>query len=336
MEQKQLPAQLHSSSLQIHTIDDAKTMGNLFSLAGLFKVTENDAAKGMTSEQKEAINAVKLIIGHGLGLTPFESMKLHIVKDKVTVGYQQVLALVRRTPGYDYKLKQNTIECAEVEFFRNGESLGVSKFDTEDMQRSGGGAIWQRFPSEMRLSKAVSKGVNACCPEIFGGSVYTPQDLDNNSAAGLDLDVEVVAEEKKPRPVMPVQGATTIGQTPVSVKEKPPAKKPTATSAPAAAAATTGPATATPSAPVEQPPSEEVTDVQVIQGERPTFNDLGTVVEAGADNGWTPETIEAFAMRYFADNGVDCTSEETIAATWTWDHINALIDYVTANIPDEA
>lgn len=193
---KQLPA-VARGSLQITTIEDAKSIGDLFSLAGLFDSTTREEAQGMTPEKKQAINAVKIIAGNSLGLNPLDAMKLHIVKGKITIGYQQLLAMIRRTPGYDYRIVENSIEAAEVEFFRNGQSLGTTRFDTADMQRAGlGGDNWRKYPAQMRLSKAVSAGVSAHCPEVTGGPTYTPQDLDDNS--DYDLDIEAVAEEKKP------------------------------------------------------------------------------------------------------------------------------------------
>lgn len=194
--EKQLPA-VARGSLQITTIEDAKSIGDLFSLAGLFDSTTREEAQGMTPEKKQAINAVKIIAGNSLGLNPLDAMKLHIVKGKITIGYQQLLAMIRRTPGYDYRIVENSIEAAEVEFFRNGQSLGTTRFDTADMQRAGlGGDNWRKYPAQMRLSKAVSAGVSAHCPEVTGGPTYTPQDLDDNS--DYDLDIEAVAEEKKP------------------------------------------------------------------------------------------------------------------------------------------
>ena len=196
--EKQLPA-VARGSLQITTIEDAKSIGDLFSLAGLFDSTTREEAQGMTPEKKQAINAVKIIAGNSLGLNPLDAMKLHIVKGKITIGYQQLLAMIRRTPGYDYRIVENSIEAAEVEFFRNGQSLGSTRFDTADMQRAGlSGDNWRKYPAQMRLSKAVSAGVSAHCPEVTGGPTYTPQDLDDNS--DYDLDIEAVAEEKKSAP----------------------------------------------------------------------------------------------------------------------------------------
>ena len=200
--EKQLPA-VARGSLQITTIEDAKSIGDLFSLAGLFDSTTREEAQGMTPEKKQAINAVKIIAGNSLGLNPLDAMKLHIVKGKITIGYQQLLAMIRRTPGYDYRIVENSIEAAEVEFFRNGQSLGTTRFDTADMQRAGlGGDNWRKYPAQMRLSKAVSAGVSAHCPEVTGGPTYTPQDLDDNS--DYDLDIEAVAEEKKSAPSVAV------------------------------------------------------------------------------------------------------------------------------------
>jgi len=233
--EKQLPA-VARGSLQITTIEDAKSIGDLFSLAGLFDSTTREEAQGMTPEKKQAINAVKIIAGNSLGLNPLDAMKLHIVKGKITIGYQQLLAMIRRTPGYDYRIVENSIEAAEVEFFRNGQSLGTTRFDTADMQRAGlGGDNWRKYPAQMRLSKAVSAGVSAHCPEVTGGPTYTPQDLDDNS--DYDLDIEAAPEQKKPvesvsaakeKPKTSAASVTTVTSQKATTTGKPSAKKPAA------------------------------------------------------------------------------------------------------------
>lgn len=246
--EKQLPA-VARGSLQITTIEDAKSIGDLFSLAGLFDSTTREEAQGMTPEKKQAINAVKIIAGNSLGLNPLDAMKLHIVKGKITIGYQQLLAMIRRTPGYDYRIVENSIEAAEVEFFRNGQSLGTTRFDTADMQRAGlSGDNWRKYPAQMRLSKAVSAGVSAHCPEVTGGPTYTPQDLDDNS--DYDLDIEAVVEQKKP-------ASTSVEQSKSAVKGSTKASMSTATSTTKTTSATSA----------KKPVADEVQDAEVVESQ---------------------------------------------------------------------
>lgn len=281
--EKQLPT-VARGSLQITTIEDAKSIGDLFSLAGLFDSTTREEAQGMTPEKKQAINAVKIIAGNSLGLNPLDAMKLHIVKGKITIGYQQLLAMIRRTPGYDYRIVENSIEAAEVEFFRNGQSLGTTRFDTADMQRAGlGGDNWRKYPAQMRLSKAVSAGVSAHCPEVTGGPTYTPQDLDDNSDYDLDIEAAVV-EEKKP--------STTTGST----QKKTPS---TATSQKKAAVATDATAT-----------TATISVIEVVEEKKPSVGPVTPNNDDEVESLYTRtmETVDdTEALQSFADAAQDMT-----------------------------
>lgn len=281
--EKQLPA-VARGSLQITTIEDAKSIGDLFSLAGLFDSTTREEAQGMTPEKKQAINAVKIIAGNSLGLNPLDAMKLHIVKGKITIGYQQLLAMIRRTPGYDYRIVENSIEAAEVEFFRNGQSLGTTRFDTADMQRAGlSGDNWRKYPAQMRLSKAVSAGVSAHCPEVTGGPTYTPQDLDDNSDYDLDIEAAVV-EEKKP--------STTTGST----QKKTPS---TATSQKKAAVATDTTAT-----------TATISVIEVVEEKKPSVGPVTPNNDDEVESLYTRtmETVDdTEALQSFADAAQDMT-----------------------------
>ena len=61
--------------------------------------------------------------------------------------------------------------------------IGTSKCDTEDAKRMGlgGRGTWQKYPRQMRTARAVTEGVNAFMPEVIGGSIYTPEELGDES-----------------------------------------------------------------------------------------------------------------------------------------------------------
>jgi hypothetical protein len=74
-------------------------------------------------------------------------------------------------------------ECVEIEWTINGEVIGTSKCDTDDAKRMGlaGRGTWQKYPRQMRTARAVTEGVNAFMPEVIGGSIYTPEELGDDS-----------------------------------------------------------------------------------------------------------------------------------------------------------
>jgi hypothetical protein len=114
---------------------------------------------------------------------------VHIVEGKPTLAYQAILGMVRRYVGpfgsdrYSFKYLRRDEECVEIEWTINGEVIGTSKCDTDDAKRMGlsGRGTWQKYPRQMRTARAVTEGVNAFMPEVIGGSIYTPEELGDDS-----------------------------------------------------------------------------------------------------------------------------------------------------------
>jgi hypothetical protein len=175
-EQKHQLTTRAANALSIQNLDDLQRMARIFVASGLF-----DADQTGTSEKKFSQACVKIQAGLEMGMQPFQAMNdLYIVKGKITMSYQSLGAKVRNTPGYDYKVLTWNDEIAEIDFLRNGQSIGLSSFGTEDMKKAGlGGVSWQKYKRNMLFARAMSNGVNTFCPEVCrGGSVYTPADFD--------------------------------------------------------------------------------------------------------------------------------------------------------------
>lgn len=350
MTDKQLPV-LAGGNFAVTTVEDAQKIGNLFHAAGLFDVSDKETSQGMTPERKQAVNAVKIIAGASMGLSPFAAMKgLHVIKGKVTPGYQTMLALVRKF-GYDFKWHRRDNEVADLEIFGfkkadgSRESLGRGQFGTEDMQRAVlTGDNWRKFPRQMRASKVVSELVNAVCPEVLEGTTYTPEDFDA-CVDGEEDAVTVQAEEKAPPKQQRKTASNATPSTAAAPHSATTASQPQSTGttttdpkAPAGASAQSdtsrssadAPATAASSA---APETQEITDVTPEAVTAPTMADLGQVLEKAIGNGWTQEQTENWMMETFGNNGLDCSSEEAIEAGLSWPLIEACIEYVKENKP---
>lgn len=168
-----------SKELVVHDdIDSDIRLANALAQSGFYKDIR-DAAAGV----------VKLRIARELGLGLRGISDVHIVEGKPTLSYQAILGMVRAYTGpfgtdrYSFKYLRRDEDCVEIEWTINGEIIGTSKCDTDDAKRMGlaGRGTWQKYPRQMRTARAVTEGVNAFMPEVIGGSIYTPDELGDES-----------------------------------------------------------------------------------------------------------------------------------------------------------
>ena len=146
-----------------------------------------------------AAGIVKLRIAREFGLGIKGISDVHIVEGKPTLSYQAILGMVRAYTGplgtdrYSFRYTRRDEECVEIEWLINNEVVGSSKCDTDDAKRMGvlHKKNWERYPRQMRTARAVTEGVNAFIPEVIGGSIYTPEELGDES--GVVANASVVA-----------------------------------------------------------------------------------------------------------------------------------------------
>lgn len=154
---------------------DLATTNNLIDFERLGSILH---ASGMFPDSKdEAQCAAKLVIGHGLGLTPYDSMTLHIIQGKINLGANIMAAAIKRSAKYDYKA-QCTNEEAVITFYnmqeRDAEGrptvIGTSVFTMDDAIRAGiaSGMNWKKYPQDMLFARAISRGYRQNCPDALG------------------------------------------------------------------------------------------------------------------------------------------------------------------------
>lgn len=157
----------------------------------------------MTPEKAFAV----MLIGGDLGLSPTQAlMGIHIVKGRPVVGYTMLGAFVRRTPGYDYRVREHDWAQCTIDFFIDGEKVGSSTFTIEDAKKQGlvkKGGAWETVPRNMLLARALSNGVRWYMPDATGGvPVYVTGEIEerspeltrgigNGEARGVDLGPRV-------------------------------------------------------------------------------------------------------------------------------------------------
>jgi hypothetical protein len=163
---------------------DLVTLGQMLSKSGYF-ADAKDAAQAI----------VKVLAGAEVGLPPIASMTgIHIVKGKVTFAATTMAALIQRSGKYNYRPVEHTETVCELSFTEDGKVVGPSRFTMDDAQRAGlvsQNPTWKSYPKNMLFARAMSNGARWYCPSVFGGPVYTPDEVRHS-------DVEDMPEPAPP------------------------------------------------------------------------------------------------------------------------------------------
>ena len=165
---------MSSALTRISSVDDLARVGEVFVKSGFFADTR-DAAQAI----------VKVMAGQELGFAPIASMTgVYIVKGKVSLSANLIAAAVKRSGRYTFRVRKHDATVCEVEFFEldkagNKESIGFSSFSIEEARAAKltDSATWKNFPRNMLYARAISNGAKWHCPDVFGGPVYTPDEL---------------------------------------------------------------------------------------------------------------------------------------------------------------
>lgn len=151
-------------------------------LNGILRLAEVMAMSGQFKDIQSAHQAaVRIIAGQELGLGPFQSIsQLYVIDGKVTLMTGLMSALIKRHPNYDYRVIEHTEDECIIEFYENGQHIGTSEFTMHHASQAGlikPGSAWEKYPRNMLFARALSNGARWFTPDVFGGSIYTPDEL---------------------------------------------------------------------------------------------------------------------------------------------------------------
>lgn len=139
------------------------------------------AQSGYFADAKEMAQAfAKILAGRELGLGPIASLVgIHIIQGQVSMGANLIAAAIQRSGRYRYRIAHLDRTKCVLEFLEAGKIIGVYEYTLEDAGRAGlaGRENWKRHPRNMLFARAISNGAKLYCPEVFSGSVYTPDEL---------------------------------------------------------------------------------------------------------------------------------------------------------------
>jgi len=190
-EYKTMTNQTQALQVELKQDMNLSQIGQVFARSGFFQDSQ-DAAQAI----------VKVMCGAEMGFPPVASMVgVYIVKGKPSLSANMMASMVKRSGKYNYRVRKLTEQVASIEFFEQGESIGTSDFTIDDAKRAGTQNI-QKHPKNMLFARAMSNGVKWFCPDLFGGPIYTPDEL----GAQVDDDGAAVPP---PRPA-PAEAEATV------------------------------------------------------------------------------------------------------------------------------
>lgn len=198
-----IPAQNHKVALEVSENIDVFQLGEVFSKSKFFK----DCA-----DANQAV--VKILAGRELGLPPFQSMSgIHVIQGKATMGATLIAARIKGSGKYDYTVNQMADTKCEVEFFelRDGKriSIGKSEFSDADARKAGTQNMG-KFPRNMLFARAISNGAKWFTPDIFGGPIYVPEEMQQDEPVAEPI--KPVAVEVAPAPEQPAAPQYSWGE----------------------------------------------------------------------------------------------------------------------------
>jgi len=183
----------------------------LVSLADTMTLGKVLAESGFFADSRQAAQAVvKVLAGREIGFGPVASMTgINIISGRVALSANLIASAVKRSGRYDYRVIELTDDNCRIDFFEKGrDRIGSSSFSKADATRAGTKNM-DRFPRNMLFARAMSNGAKWYCADIFGGPIYTPEEL----GANVNEDGEVVDGESHVLPPLP-QFTPTVAPKP--------------------------------------------------------------------------------------------------------------------------
>ena len=194
----------------------------LDSLEGIMTLGQTLARSGYFNDATEAAQAVgKILAGKELGFGPIASMTgIFIYNGKVTMSANLIAAAIKRSINYDYRVLRLADEICEIQFFEDGKECGVSSFTLDDAKTAGlttgkNAHSWKNYRRNMLFARAITNGAKWYCPDLSGGPIYTPDELDVKieGESGQPMEPPVIARAASAK-ASPVPAPSTAFQGP--------------------------------------------------------------------------------------------------------------------------
>ena len=124
---------------------------------------------------------MKLIYGRDLGIPVSAALSaIDIYDGKMELSSNLIATLIEAHPHYAYAVVESSDKRCELEFFKDGNSVGTAKFDAADAMTAGlaDTDYYRQYPSDMFFARAVTRGARRHCPGVGRGvAIYATGEL---------------------------------------------------------------------------------------------------------------------------------------------------------------
>jgi hypothetical protein len=160
-------------------------LAHQFSAPAVTSLALELAKSGMFTDRGDSIEVTKakiltrIMFGQLLGLAPMAALTaVNVIKGKPTLSAGAVAAAVMRSGVVAYVVLEHTDKACRIEWTRKGKRQGETVWSIEDAKRAGlSGDNWRKYPRAMLFARAITEGARTYCPDVFGGPIYTADEL---------------------------------------------------------------------------------------------------------------------------------------------------------------
>ena len=176
--------------------------GEMEAVEVAFRIGEAAAQAGIYKSKNAAELALRVKYGMEMGLGPATALQsVAVINGSPSLTAGAIASRIGGHPDYDYEVTEHTEERCTIIVYRHkrGEwrECPPSTFTLDDAAKAGllKAGPWKQYPRNMLYARALTNAARWHAAEVFGGSVYTPDEL----GADVDEQGEVVTTAYVPR-----------------------------------------------------------------------------------------------------------------------------------------
>ena len=182
-----------STQMVKHT--SGRPTGEMEAVEVAFRIGEAAAQAGIYKSKNAAELALRVKYGMEMGLGPATALQsVAVINGSPSLTAGAIASRIGGHPDYDYEVTEHTEDRCTIVVYRRkrGEwrECPPSTFTLDDAAKAGllKAGPWKQYPRNMLYARALTNAARWHAAEVFGGSVYTPDEL----GADVDEQGEVV------------------------------------------------------------------------------------------------------------------------------------------------
>lgn len=199
------------------------------------KVAEHMAKSGYFADARDVSKAVtKILFGQSIGLDPFSCMSgIIIVQGRPTLSAGTIARLIKDSGKYRWTIDEHTNDVCTLTVYEKVDT-GPNTWEwikhapftrrREEYKHLFKNPTWQQYPKNMLFARTITDVGKMICPEVFGGSIYTPDEIPSDVRVdGATLEVTTAPDIKvveSKRPTLPPDDEVIEGELKVVANEE--------------------------------------------------------------------------------------------------------------------